>query len=232
MEIGGGKTSRVGFESGDPDYSSSVRGRVDEERHQEMREEIVTEDVGAEDSPERRVGRLGVVIRYRGDGDGRRLAAGLWMCCVTDATQLVRGIGEGHDGIFDGTPYGERPIEAGESAVCGIEDDSVEFGHIGGEQALGERVDGAEGRKVDMFGMEDDALTRLGRDTVEMSVQAGDGGCAFSRVAGGEDEVEGFGRWAGREEFIDEAATDGQSEAARQLVSIFLLSHTSSVPLS
>jgi hypothetical protein len=44
--------------------------------------------------------------------------------------------------------------------------------------------------------------------------------------------VEGFGRWAGREEFIDEAATDGQSEAARQLVSIFLLSHTSSVPLS
>jgi hypothetical protein len=37
--------------------------------------------------------------------------------------------------------------------------------------------------------------------------------------------VEGFGRWAGREEFIDEAATDGQSEAARRLVSISSLSY-------
>jgi hypothetical protein len=47
-----------------------------------------------------------------------------------------------------------------------------------------------------------------------MLVQACDGVNALWGVTCGEDEVEGFCRWAGREKFIDEAATDGEPQAA------------------
>lgn len=45
-------------------------------------------------------------------------------------------------------------------------------------------------------------------------MQARKSGGALVRVTCGEDEMEGFRPWAGREEFIDEAAADGEPEAA------------------
>lgn len=45
-------------------------------------------------------------------------------------------------------------------------------------------------------------------------MQARKGGCALVRVTCGEDEMERFRCWAGREEFIDETTADGKPEAA------------------
>lgn len=49
-----------------------------------------------------------------------------------------------------------------------------------------------------------------------MLMQSCDGDGALAGVACGEDEVEGFRRWADREEFIDEAAADSEPEAAER----------------
>lgn len=96
-----------------------------------MREEVVTEDVGAEDLPERGVrGCLGIIGYWI---DGLMIIAGIELlggCCTAHGTDFESRVCKRLHGTGHHTPYGVRPIDACEAASAGVEDDRVEFGHI------------------------------------------------------------------------------------------------------
>lgn len=131
LEVCGGKVLGKGFEAGDPDDSAMLWGRADEERSQKVREEVVTEDVGAEDFAERGMrGCLGVVGYWI---DGLMIIAGIKLlggCSGAHAPDFESRVGTSLHRTGHHTPYGIRPVDAGEAASSGVEDDRVEFGHI------------------------------------------------------------------------------------------------------
>lgn len=64
LEVRGRKGLGKGFQARDPDYAAMLRGRASEERNQKVREEVVTEDIGAEDFSKRWVRGCLRVIGY------------------------------------------------------------------------------------------------------------------------------------------------------------------------
>lgn len=142
LEVFAGKVLCKGFQAGDPDYSAVLWGRAGEERGQEVREEVVTEDVGAEDFPERRVRRgccLGVTIGYWIDGMAAAVVELLGRCFDANATDFEGWVCDSLHRACYQTPYGSQPVDACEAASSGVENDRVEFWHIvRREQSLGE----------------------------------------------------------------------------------------------
>lgn len=115
-----GKGLGKGFHAGDPDDSAILRGRANEERGHEVREEVVTEDIGAEDLPKRGVGSCLRVIGYWIDGF---LVGALRGGCEAHAADFVGWVCDGYHRFCKDAPYRGRPIDAGEGASSSIEDD-------------------------------------------------------------------------------------------------------------
>lgn len=183
LEVRGGKVLGESLQAGDPDYSAVLWRCADEERGQEVGEEVVTEDVGAEDFPERWVrGCLGV-IGYWIDGFifGVILLGG---CGGAYPTDFESWVCDGMHWSPNHTPDSDRPIDAYKAASSGIEDDRVEFGHIvRREQSLREGLHRTEGRKIEFLGMEDDTIEPFGRKFIQMLMESCNGGGALGEVA-------------------------------------------------
>lgn len=131
LEVRGRKIPGKGFQAGDPDYSPMFRGRAGEERSQEVREEVMTEDIGAEDFPERWVRRGCLrVIGYWIDDGVIIIGVSLRGCREANATDFEGWVCHSQHGTCKYTPYRDRPIDACEAANSGIEDNRVEFWHI------------------------------------------------------------------------------------------------------
>lgn len=88
------------------------------------------------------------------------------------------------------------------------------------KEASTEGLDGDQGRKVQLFGVEGDACFYGGncRDVLvvatNMKTKARNSIIAFRFVASGDYEVEVGGWMVGEDEFINEATADGKAETA------------------